>query len=345
MQGLGGNHKMKILVTGVAGFIGFHLTVRLLEHGNRIIGIDNLNNYYDPSLKQLRLNEIAKHPNASKFTFIKADIADRELIKNIFSENQFDVVINLAAQAGVRYSLENPHTYIDSNVVGFVNILEGCRQTEVPHLIYASSSSVYGLNSTQPSRIDDRVDEPISLYAATKKSNELMAYSYSHLYGIPTTGLRFFTVYGPYGRPDMAYYKFVKSIIKGKNIDLYNHGNMQRDFTYISDIIECVIRIINKVPSHKNSKSDTVSTPYQLYNIGSNNPITLKKFLRSIEKALGIRAKENLIVNQPGDVFETHANIDELIRDINYQPEVLLDEGIAKFVNWYKEIGIHIDSK
>tara|TARA_B100000902_G_C27322441_1_gene925652 strand:- start:11856 stop:12866 length:1011 start_codon:yes stop_codon:yes gene_type:complete len=336
---------MKILVTGAAGFIGFHLTTQLLEYGNEIIGIDNLNNYYNPTLKKRRLNEISTHPNESKFTFIKADIADREFLENIFSENRFDLVINLAAQAGVRYSLENPHTYIDSNVVGFVNILEGCRQSRVPHLIYASSSSVYGLNSRQPSQIDDRVDEPISLYAATKKSNELMAYSYSHLYGLPTTGLRFFTVYGPYGRPDMAYYKFVKSIIKGKNIDLYNYGNMKRDFTYISDIIECVMRIINRVPSHNDDKSGATSVPYQLYNIGSNNPVTLKRFIRSIEKALGIEAKENLIANKPGDVSETHASIDELIRDINYQPEILLDEGIAKFVHWYKEVGMQIDNQ
>lgn len=336
---------MKIFVTGAAGFIGFHLVARLLEHGNEIIGLDNLNNYYDPALKQRRLKEIAKHPNATGFTFIKADIADREQLENIFSENQFDLVINLAAQAGVRYSLENPYTYVDSNVVGFVNILEGCRQSKVPHLVYASSSSVYGLNNRKPSHIDDRVDQPISLYAATKKSNELMAYSYSHLYGITTTGLRFFTVYGPYGRPDMAYYKFVKSMIKGKNIDLYNHGNMQRDFTYISDIIECVMRIIKRVPSDKDSKSDATSVPYKIYNIGSNNPVTLKRFIRSIENALGIKAKQNLIANQMGDVSETHANIDELIRDINYQPKVLLDEGIAKFVHWFKEIGMQIDNQ
>tara|TARA_B100000900_G_scaffold374327_1_gene355535 strand:- start:496 stop:1506 length:1011 start_codon:yes stop_codon:yes gene_type:complete len=336
---------MKILLTGVAGFIGFHLAVRLLEYGNEIIGIDNLNHYYDPDLKKRRINEIANHSNATKFTFIKADITNRELIESVFTENKFDLVINLAAQAGVRYSLENPHAYIDSNVVGFVNILEGCRQSKIPHLIYASSSSVYGLNARQPSKIDDRVDEPISLYAATKKSNELMAYSYSHLYGIPTTGLRFFTVYGPYGRPDMAYYKFVKSIIKGKNIDLYNHGNMQRDFTYISDAIECVMRIINRVPINQNSKSSAKSSPYKLYNVGSNNPVTLDRFLCSIEKALGIKAHKNLIANQLGDVNETHANIDELIRDINYQPKVLIDEGIEKFVHWYREIGIKIDNK
>ena len=336
---------MKILVTGAAGFIGFHLTLALLERDDEVVGVDNLNDYYDPALKQLRLAEIAKHPKSSSFEFIKADISDRDLMENLFTDNQFDVVVNLAAQAGVRYSLENPHAYVDSNLVGFVNILEGCRHSKVKHLVYASSSSVYGMNIKQPFHTDDCVDHPISLYAATKKSNELMAHTYSHLYGIPTTGLRFFTVYGPYGRPDMAYYKFTKAMIKGESINLYNNGIMKRDFTYITDIIEGVVRVIDRIPTPKNNEFSAISPPYRLYNIGNNNPIMLRRFISSIENSAGVKAKENLMPMQPGDVPETHADIDELIHDIGFKPNVSIEEGIGKFVHWYEEIGKHLDDE
>ncbi len=334
---------MRILVTGAAGFIGFHLTLALLERDDEVVGVDNLNDYYDPALKLLRLGEIDKHPKSSNFDFTRADISDRDFIENLFTDNQFDVVVNLAAQAGVRYSLKNPHAYVDSNLVGFVNILEGCRHSKVRHLVYASSSSVYGMNIKQPFHTNDRVDHPISLYAATKKSNELMAHSYSHLYGIPTTGLRFFTVYGPYGRPDMAYYKFVKAMIKGESIDLYNNGIMKRDFTYITDIIEGVVRVLDRIPAPKNNEFSGISSPYQLYNIGNNNPITLRRFISSIENSTGISAKENLLPMQQGDVLETHADIDELIHDIDFKPTVSIEEGISKFVHWYEEIGKHLD--
>jgi len=334
---------MKILVTGAAGFIGFHLTLALLERDDEVIGVDNLNDYYHPALKLARLAEIAKHPESSSFDFIKADISDRDFMENLFADNQFDVVVNLAAQAGVRYSLDNPHAYVDSNLVGFVNILEGCRHSKVKHLVYASSSSVYGVNIKQPFNTDDRVDHPISLYAATKKSNELMAHTYSHIYGIPTTGLRFFTVYGPYGRPDMAYYKFTKAMIKGESIDLYNNGIMKRDFTYITDIVEGAVKVIDRIPVPKNNEFSAISTPYQLYNIGNNNPITLRRLISSIENSAGVNAKENLMPMQLGDVPETHADIDELIHDIGFKPSVSIEEGIGKFVSWYEEIGKHYD--
>jgi UDP-glucuronate 4-epimerase len=327
---------MKVLVTGAAGFIGFHLTLALLDRNDEVIGIDNLNDYYDPALKQLRLGEISKHPNVSSFEFIKADISDRTLMGQLFAEHSFDVVVNLAAQAGVRYSLENPHAYVDSNLVGFVNILEGCRHSKVKHLVYASSSSVYGMNVKQPFSTNDRVDYPISLYAATKKSNELMAHSYSHLYNIPTTGLRFFTVYGPFGRPDMAYYKFTKAILNGDTIDVYNNGDMKRDFTYIDDIVEGVVRVIDKIPALHENKYTTAKPPYRLYNIGNNNPVTLRDFISVIEDACGVKANENLLPMQPGDVPLTYAKVDELIDEVGFKPSADIKIGINNFVNWYK---------
>jgi UDP-glucuronate 4-epimerase len=328
---------MKVLVTGAAGFIGFHLSLALLDRGDEIIGIDNLNDYYDPVLKQLRLNEIQNHSKTSNFKFIKADIADRVFIKKLFSSHKFDVVVNLAAQAGVRYSLENPHAYVDSNLVGFVNILEGCRNSKVKHLIFASSSSVYGMNVKQPFSTGDCVDYPISLYAATKKSNELIAHSYSHLYDIPTTGLRFFTVYGPYGRPDMAYYKFTKAIQNGDSIDVYNNGDMKRDFTYIDDIVEGVVRVIDKVPTPRENKYSTVKPPYRIYNIGNNNPVTLRDFIAAIERACGSKAKKIFLPMQAGDVPTTFADIDDLENEVGFRPSTSITSGIHKFVNWYNK--------
>ncbi len=333
---------MKILVTGAAGFIGFHLTLALLERDDEVIGLDSLNDYYDPALKKLRLSEINIHPKSSNFEFIKADISDRDLMEELFSDNQFDVVVNLAAQAGVRYSLENPHAYVDSNLTGFVNILEGCRHSKVRHLVYASSSSVYGMNVKQPFHINDRTDHPISFYAATKKSNELMAHTYSHLFGMPITGLRFFTVYGPYGRPDMAYYKFAKAMIKGESIDVYNNGNMKRDFTYITDIVRGVVTVLDKIPTPRKNGFSEKPLPYRLYNIGNNKPITLRRFINSIENSAGVKAKMNLMPMQQGDVLETHADINELVHDTGFKPSVSIEEGIGKFVRWYEEIGKHL---
>lgn len=326
---------MKVLVTGAAGFIGFHLTLALLERDDEVVGIDNLNDYYDPALKQLRLDEIAKHPKCSNFEFIKADISDRVIMEQLFSDHSFDVVVNLAAQAGVRYSLENPHAYVESNLVGFVNILEGCRHSKVKHLVYASSSSVYGMNVKQPFSTEDRVDYPISLYAATKKSNELMAHTYSHLYNIPTTGLRFFTVYGPYGRPDMAYYKFTKAILAGDPIDVYNNGVMKRDFTYIDDIVEGVVRVMDKTPAPNENEYSRAKPPNRIYNIGNNNPVTLREFISAIEEACGVKANENLLPMQPGDVPVTYANIENLFLDFDFEPKTEINLGIEKFVNWY----------
>jgi UDP-glucuronate 4-epimerase len=327
---------MKVLVTGAAGFIGFHLTLALLERDDEVVGIDNLNDYYDPALKQLRLDEIAKHSKCSNFEFIKADISDRTFMEQLFADNSFDVVVNLAAQAGVRYSLENPHAYVESNLVGFVNILEGCRHSKVKHLVYASSSSVYGMNVKQPFSTEDRVDYPISLYAATKKSNELMAHTYSHLYNIPTTGLRFFTVYGPYGRPDMAYYKFTKAILNGDPIDVYNNGVMKRDFTYIDDIIEGVVRVMDRTPNPQENKYSTAKPPYRIYNIGNNNPVTLRDFISAIEEACGVKANKNLLPMQPGDVPVTYAQVDKLINDVGFKPSTNIEFGLSKFVNWFK---------
>ena len=326
---------MKILLTGVAGFIGFHLASELLNEGNELIGIDNLNDYYDPSLKNLRLNILKDHPQASNFLFLKGDIADREFIENLFYRNSFDIVINLAAQAGVRYSLEKPHSYADSNLVGFLNILEGCRHSNIKHLIYASSSSVYGMNISQPFSTDDRVDFPISLYAATKKSNELMAHAYSHLYQIPTTGLRFFTVYGPYGRPDMAYFKFTKAIFEGKAIDVYNNGVMERDFTYIDDICDGIIKSMKTIPKPECNKYSAASPPYKIYNIGNNKPVTLKRFIEVIEKSSGKIAIKNFLPMQKGDVPSTFADIDDFKSNCNFSPSTSIEDGIDKFVNWY----------
>lgn len=328
---------MKVLVTGAAGFIGFHLTLALLGRGDEVVGIDNLNNYYDPALKQLRLDNIAKHSKYSNFEFIKADISDRSFMEQLFADNSFDVVVNLAAQAGVRYSLENPHAYVDSNLTGFANVLEGCRHSQVKHLVYASSSSVYGMNVKQPFSTYDRVDYPISLYAATKKSNELMAHSYSHLFDIPTTGLRFFTVYGPYGRPDMAYYKFTKAILEGDPIDVFNGGDMRRDFTYIDDIVEGMMRVMDSKPICQASEFSYANPPYQLFNIGNSNPITLRKFIEAIESACGKKAKKNMLPMQPGDVEVTYADTDELTRQIGFKPSTSITKGIEKFVNWYRE--------
>lgn len=327
---------MKILVTGAAGFIGFHLTLELLKRGDEVVGIDNLNDYYDPALKQLRLDEIARHQNCSNFEFKKADISDRAFMEKLFAKYSFDVVVNLAAQAGVRYSLENPHAYVESNLAGFMNILEGCRHSKIKHLVYASSSSVYGMNVKQPFSTEDRVDYPISLYAATKKSNELMAHSYSHLYNIPTTGLRFFTVYGPYGRPDMAYYKFTKAILNEDTINVFNNGDMRRDFTYIDDIVEGIIRVIEKVPTPQNNPYTSANPPYKIFNIGNNNPVTLRTFICAIEEACNKKAKENLLPMQPGDVPITYADIDELFEYIGFKPKTNIYTGINKFVDWYK---------
>lgn len=327
---------MKVLVTGAAGFIGFHLTLALLDRDNEVIGVDNLNDYYDPALKQLRLDVIASHSKVSNFEFIKADISDRAFIEKLFFDNKFDVVVNLAAQAGVRYSLENPYAYVDSNLVGFVNILEGCRHSSVKHLVYASSSSVYGMNVSQPFSTEDRVDFPISLYAATKKSNELMAHTYSHLYCIPTTGLRFFTVYGPYGRPDMAYYSFTKAISEGNPINVFNSGKMKRDFTYVDDIIEGVVRLIELAPVSQANVITNAKAPFRVLNIGNNNPVSLRRFISAIEKSLGKKAIKNLLPMQPGDVPITHADIDPLSKLSGFHPDTSIEDGIDKFVNWYR---------
>lgn len=327
---------MNILVTGAAGFIGFHLIKALLNKEIFIVGIDNFNNYYDVQLKKDRLKILAENSTEDNFRFIELDLAERDAMASLFTEHGFDIVINLGAQAGVRYSIENPHAYMDSNMVGFLNVLEGCRQTKVAHLLYASSSSVYGMNIKQPFSTQDRVDFPISLYAATKKSNELMAHSYSHLYNIPTTGLRFFTVYGPYGRPDMAYFSFTKKILAGETIDVYNNGEMQRDFTYIDDIVEGIIRIMDEVPSPQYSTITTATAPYKIYNIGNNQPVTLRRFITAIESACGKKAQENLLPMQAGDVPITYADIDELTTDIGFRPQTSIEEGISKFVNWYK---------
>lgn len=328
---------MKVLVTGAAGFIGFYLSKNLIERGCEVVGIDNLNDYYDVELKHNRLAILAVHEQYQNFKFIKLALEDREGIENLFKSYKFDVVVNLAAQAGVRYSIDNPHAYVDSNLIGFVNILEGCRNSEIKHLVYASSSSVYGLNTKQPFSTQDRVDYPISLYAASKKSNELMAYTYSHLYGLATTGLRFFTVYGPMGRPDMAYYKFTKAIIEGKPIDVYNNGDMKRDFTYIDDIIEGVTRIVETKPDKKKLDETKIITPYKIYNIGNNEPVSLRRFIKAIENACGKKAIPNFLPMQAGDVPITYANIDELIDDFNFKPTTTIEKGINSFVSWYLE--------
>jgi len=331
---------LKFLVTGAAGFIGFHVVQRLVEQGHDVIGIDNLNDYYDVNLKQARLDVLAE---LTLFTFIKLDLADRGGISELFAREKFDRVIHLAAQAGVRYSIDNPMAYADSNLVGHLAILEGCRHNNVKHLVYASSSSVYGLNSKVPFATSDSVDHPISLYAATKKSNELMSHTYSHLYGIPTTGLRFFTVYGPWGRPDMALFKFTKAIINGEPIDVYNQGDMRRDFTYIDDIVEGIIRIQDVVPQVNNDwKIETASAanssaPYKIFNIGNGNPVKLLDFIQSLENSIGISANKNLMPMQPGDVYQTYADVEDLFTATGYKPSMSVAQGVDNFVQWYRK--------
>jgi UDP-glucuronate 4-epimerase len=328
---------MKYLITGAAGFIGFHLSKRLLEQNNSVVGIDNLNEYYDVNLKKARLNELKEDPG---FTFHKLDLVDRKGIEKLFTENKFDYVVNLAAQAGVRYSLTNPRAYIDSNVVGFLNVLEGCRSSGIKHLVFASSSSVYGANTKMPFSVHHNVDHPVSLYAATKKSNELMAHTYSSLYKLPCTGLRFFTVYGPLGRPDMALFLFTSAIMENRPIDVFNKGKMKRDFTYIDDIVEGVTRVVKKIPepdtdwNSDNPDSATSYAPYRIYNIGNNSPIELMKFIEVLEDCLGKKAEKNLLPMQPGDVHETCADVDDLI-NIGFKPSTPIEKGIKKFVEWY----------
>ncbi|BEO23501.1 NAD-dependent epimerase [Serratia nevei] len=330
---------MKFLVTGAAGFIGYHVAERLLTAGHQVVGIDNLNDYYDVGLKTARLDRLADKPG---FRFIKLDLADREGMAALFAEHQFQRVIHLGAQAGVRYSLVNPLAYADANLIGHLNVLEGCRHNKVEHLLYASSSSVYGLNRKLPFATEDSVDHPVSLYAATKKANELMAHSYSHLYGLPTTGLRFFTVYGPWGRPDMALFKFTKAILAGESIDVYNHGEMHRDFTYIDDIAEAIVRLQAVIPQADPSwtveqgSPATSSAPYHVYNIGNNTPVKLMEYIRALEQALGVTARKNMLPMQPGDVMDTSADTEELYRDIGFKPETSVEEGVKRFVDWYK---------
>ena len=329
-----------VLVTGAAGFIGYHLSKRLLQNGCHVTGIDNLNPYYDVRLKKARLERLTPFEN---FSFYKMDLSDKKTLDKIFESTQFDVVVNLAAQAGVRYSLENPQAYVDANIVGFVNILECCRHNQVQHLVFASSSSVYGANTKMPFSVHHNVDHPVSLYAATKKSNELMAHTYSHLFGLACTGLRFFTVYGPWGRPDMALFLFTKAILEEQPIKVFNHGRMQRDFTYIDDIIEGVVRIMGQLPepnptwSGDNPDPGTSYAAYKIYNIGNNNPVELMEFIAVIEKALGRQAKKEFLDLQPGDVPATYADIDGLIEDVGFKPGTSIDTGIKRFVAWFKE--------
>ncbi len=331
---------MKILVTGTAGFIGSTLAIQLLERGDEVIGVDNVNDYYDPSLKEARLERLKVYPG---FTEVRISLEDREKLEAAFVQHKPQKVVNLAAQAGVRYSLENPQAYIDANIVGFTNILENCRHHGVEHLVYASSSSVYGANESMPFSVHDNVDHPVSLYAATKKANELMAHTYSHLFDLPTTGLRFFTVYGPWGRPDMALFMFTKNILEGKPIDVFNYGKHQRDFTYIDDIVEGVIRTLDNTAqpnenwSGKTPDSATSKAPYKLYNIGSNSPCELLRYIEIIEECVGKKAIKNLLPMQPGDVMATYADVDALIKDVDYKPSTTIEEGVAKFVEWYRD--------
>lgn len=328
---------MKYLVTGAAGFIGFYVSHQLCQQGHQVVGIDNLNDYYDPNLKLARLSQLKE---LSNFEFIKMDIADREAIAKLFAKGKFQRVIHLAAQAGVRYSIENPHAYADSNLVGHLNILEGCRHHKIEHLVYASSSSVYGMNSKTPFSTQDAVDHPVSLYAATKRANELMAHTYSHLYDLPTTGLRFFTVYGPWGRPDMALFKFTKAIYEGKSIDIYNNGDLSRDFTYIDDIVEGIIRIQDVIPAktieqNAGALPNSSSAPYRIYNIGNGSPVILMDFVTALENATGMTAIKNYMPMQPGDVLTTWADTDALYKAVGYRPECSIDIGVGKFVDWY----------
>ncbi|RAH33926.1 NAD-dependent epimerase [Pantoea agglomerans] len=331
---------MNFLVTGAAGFIGFHVSQRLLAAGHQVVGIDNLNDYYDVNLKHARLNLIKADPG---FTFIEMDLADRDAMASLFDQQKFQRVIHLGAQAGVRYSIENPHAYADSNLTGHLNILEGCRHHKIEHLLYASSSSVYGLNRKMPFSTEDSVDHPVSLYAATKKANELMSHTYSHLYQLPTTGLRFFTVYGPWGRPDMALFKFTRAMIASEAIDVYNQGQMKRDFTYIDDIAEAIVRLQDVIPQQDDNwtvetgSPATSSAPYRVYNIGNSQPVTLMNYIEAIEKALGITAKKNLMPMQPGDVLETSADTEALFKAIGFKPQTGVEEGVKNFVDWYRD--------
>jgi UDP-glucuronate 4-epimerase len=328
-----------ILVTGAAGFVGFHLVQRLVRLGHRITGFDNINDYYDVSLKEARLAILQPLDN---FSFVRGSLENRADIENLFHTGTFDYVINLAAQAGVRYSLQNPHAYIDSNISGFLNILEGCRNTEVKHLVYASSSSVYGANVTIPFSEHHSVDHPVSLYAATKKSNELMAHTYSHLFAIPVTGLRFFTVYGPWGRPDMAYFSFTKAILEGRTIEVFNHGAMRRDFTYIDDIVEGLVRVMDHIPQPDPSwdaalnDPATSSAPYRVYNIGNNQPVELGRFIEVLEECIGTKARKKFLPMQPGDVLVTYADVADLADAVGFRPETSIEDGIARFVDWYR---------
>ncbi len=330
---------MKILVTGAAGFIGSQLALRLLARGDEVVGLDNMNDYYDVSLKQARLDRLLPHAG---FRFVRADIADRAAMADLFARENFAKVVNLAAQAGVRYSLQNPHAYVDSNIVGFVNLLEGCRHHGVQHFVYASSSSVYGANENLPFSVHDNVDHPLSLYAASKKANELMAHTYSHLYALPTTGLRFFTVYGPWGRPDMALFLFTKAILAGEPIDVFNHGRHRRDFTYIDDIVEGIMRVLDHVaaanPSWSGQHPDpaTSRAPWRVYNIGHHQPVELMHYIRLIEQAVGRQASLRLLPLQPGDVPDTHADVQALMDDVGYAPATPVEEGVQRFVDWYR---------
>ncbi len=329
----------KYLVTGAAGFIGFHTSQKLLARGDTVVGIDNLNSYYPVEYKHARLKQIARKKN---FSFMQLDLKDGDRLRKLCQHEAFDVVINLAAQAGVRYSLENPHAYVEANIVGFVNILEACRHSGVKHLVYASSSSVYGANTNNPFSVHHNVDHPISLYAATKKANELMAHTYSHLFALPTTGLRFFTVYGPWGRPDMALFLFTKAILSGQPIDVFNHGQMRRDFTFVDDIVEGVIRVADHIPTgNPNWSGDhpdpaTSKAPYKIYNIGNNQPVELLYLIETLEKCLGKTAEKNFLPMQPGDVPATYADVDDLIRDVGFKPATPIETGVARFVEWYR---------
>ena len=330
----------KVLVTGAAGFIGFHLARKLIENNIAVVGLDNLNPYYDPELKKARLNQLT--PN-SLYSHVNLDLADRAGMAELFTAHSFDAVVNLAAQAGVRYSLKNPHSYVDTNIVGFVNLLEGCRYSGVKHFVFASSSSVYGANTKMPFSVHHNVDHPVSLYAASKKSNELMAHTYANLFGLPATGLRFFTVYGPWGRPDMALFLFTKAILEDRPIDVFNHGKMVRDFTYIDDIVEGVYRVMHHIPE-PNSAWDgndpdpaTSYCPYRIYNIGNNQKVDLMRYIEVLEKYLGKTAEKNFMPIQPGDVPATYANVDDLIRDVGFKPNTPIEEGIKRFVAWYRE--------
>ena len=334
---------MKILVTGAAGFIGAAVSHFLSERGEDVVGIDNINDYYDVKLKLARLAQLEELPTTGDFRFIKMGVEDRPAMDELFKREGFDKVVHLAAQAGVRYSLENPHAYVDANLVGFMNILEGCRHNKIKHLVYASSSSVYGANETMPFSESHNVDHPVSLYAASKKANELMAHTYSHLYQLPTTGLRFFTVYGPWGRPDMALFKFTKAMLAGESIDVYNYGNHRRDFTYIDDIVEGIIRTLDNTatgdPNWRGSDPNpaTSKAPFRVYNIGAQNPVNLLHFIETLEKALGVNADKRLLPLQPGDVPDTYADVSRLVADTGYQPSVSVEQGVQAFVDWYRD--------